>query len=1257
MAIAALLLTTLPVLPADDDADGLEFYENRIRPLLAEHCVDCHGPDRQRSELRLDSRAGALRGGERGPALVPGEPDASRMIQAVRRTDAHLSMPPKTALEPAAVGLLVDWVRRGAPGPDEEAGAIETGFDFEARLAHWSWQPPRASEAPALESDGWVRDVYDRYVLARAEAAGLSPAADAPRSALARRLSFDLTGLPPTPEELALLEGDSSEAALEAYVDGLLASPHFAERWARHWLDLARYAESRGHEFDYDIANAWQFRDWVVRAFDADVPYDRFVAEQIAGDLLETPRPNIDAGWDEAPLGTGFWLLGEEVHSPVDIRGDECERRANQLDTFGKTFLGLTVACARCHDHKFDAIRRRDYYSLQGHLLSSQARLLRFETDAHNRALAQELADVDAEHEPVLRAALGELLARELADLEGYIALAQESGAIARAPWPSDEPLPAGMDLLFEDFDAALPAGWQAEGQAFAFGPLGAEEVPGGRGAAARGAGAVHSHHRRQPIEGSPDQWTGSLRSPAFTIERDWIHLLITGGNHAQEVGVRLLVEDEELARLSGRNENRYRPARFDVRAQRGKRARIEVYDQRTGGWGIIGVDHIVFSDEGDERALELMRRPAEQAAHLRALRGAAGERGLDPERALAWCALVERGGLERLAQLAGSPREPASSEVRWLWSAADPDAPWLVNGPGFGAGVRAAGQIVLGPSPEQPLGAVAPWASAHTEPAFDGLRVRGGSVAREAGLRWAQAGRTLHTPEFAFESGVLWYLVRGRGHAIASVDAHRMVHGPLHGRILMDFDTGAEGWRWVRHDLGRYGAAADDGPHHAHVELTPREGESLWVAAVAESPHTPWSAGGAGGAGAEAWAEFLLDAARSLPAGEARGPEARALSWLFGQPELVPGLAQAASVRDAWQAWSDARAPFVAAVQAESRLAPALLEASGFDEQDLVRGDPRSPAGQVERRFLEALGGLEGEGPGSGSGRLELARRVTAPDNPLTARVWVNRVWHHLHGAGLVRSVDDLGDMGTRPTHPELLDRLALDFVADGWSTKRLIRRLVLTSTYRQDSAPSAAALEGDPANDWLSHARVARLEGEAVRDAVLAVSGRLDPTVGGESIAIHLTPFLQGRGRPGSSGPVDGAGRRSLYLAVRRNFVVPLLSVFDFPAPISTRGRRSVSNVPAQALALLNSPFVHAEARRFAERALAEEPDDEAARLTRMYRLAFGRDPSAEERAISAAYLEQEGAARGLARESVDLWQDVAHALYNAKEFVWIP
>jgi hypothetical protein len=361
------------------DPTAIEFFEKSIRPLLSARCHGCHGPAKQKGGLRLDSRAAILEGGGSGPAVVPGDARASLLIDAVNYGEA-VQMPPKSKLPETEIAALERWVEMGAPwGHDvsSSGGSKADPSDFRTllreRARFWSFQPLRRVSPPApVDATGWTRSPIDRFILAGLSRHGLTPAPEASRRTLIRRLTFDLTGLPPSSAEVDAFLSDRSPDAYDRLVDRLLASPHYGERWGRHWLDLVRYAETAGHEFDYEIPYAFRYRDYVIRSLNADLPYDNFLVEHLAGDLMERPRRHPVERFNESIIATGFLYLGEGTHSPVDVREEEMRRVDNQIDVISKAFLGLTVACARCHDHKFDPIASRDYYALAGFLHSSR---------------------------------------------------------------------------------------------------------------------------------------------------------------------------------------------------------------------------------------------------------------------------------------------------------------------------------------------------------------------------------------------------------------------------------------------------------------------------------------------------------------------------------------------------------------------------------------------------------------------------------------------------------------------------------------------------------------------------------------------------------------------------------------------------------------------------------------------------------------------------------------------------------------------
>jgi hypothetical protein len=1114
-----------------------EFFESRIRPALVEHCLKCHGSDPQKVKggLRVDSRAALLRGGDSGPALVPGDPVKSRLIEALTYKNVDLQMPPKGRLPDMIVADLTSWVKQGAPWPDDRTTATtnRSEFDLQRRKAeHWAWRPVRRPQVPAVRDPSWPAEPVDCFVLAKLEEKGLAPAGPADRRTLLRRLCFDLTGLPPAPEESDRFAADRAADAYAKVVDRLLASPAFGERWARHWLDLVRYADTRGHEYDHAIPNAWQYRDYVVRAINADVPYDQFVREHVAGDLLGTPRKHPSEGFNESILGTGFWLLGEEVHSPVDIRQDLADRLDNRIDVLTKTFLGLTVSCARCHDHKFDAISLKDYYALFGILEGAGPRSVRVDSLEHNQRVAVDLARARADAAVAIGKALAADATTTVSRMSRYLLAARavvmrlpavaNNGREAGPPDPeSDAALRAATAnvAVLQKLDAGILGGWVAAMNAAADDPA----------------------------------------DPLFA----W--------------------------------------ARVALDAKTTERARFG----------------------------ELLRSAREGIRQ-----GAAPAPALDSSAEV----VLDYG---TCAATDWHPDEGAFGPA--------PDRPgtlrFSMDSPG---GVRFAEE-----------------GAAVYDRSWDGLRFAPGSEKESGALgRHLRAGRTIVTPPFVLTTGKLCYRVRGTGSAYAAVEGHSLVAGPLHGQLVLDFKSD-DGFRWVLHDLTPYKG------RRLRVEFTAQSGQDLAIAQVVQAEHEPrqFKVVPRGlfallqaekidslemlAAGFENLFRDLMsqpvgakEMARDAPGG------ARLANWLLARPALLCGNA----TRQTAEKELAEQTRIAADLRNDSRLALALLDSGCVDEHVFVRGSYKVLGEAAPRRFLEALAGPEALARGPGSGRLQLALQMTDPErNPLLARVMVNRLWHHLFGRGIVASTDNFGVLGERPGHAELLDYLADEFVHRGWSIKSMVRTLVLSRTYRMDSRADAVADEADPQDLLLHRMRLRRLEGEAIRDAMLAVSGRLDSRLFGPPVPVYLSEFLDGRGRPGTGGPRDGAGRRSIYLAVRRNFLSPFLTAFDTPTPFSTVGRRNVSNVPAQALILLNDPFVHDQAATWAKRVLADSGSAKE-RVERMYRQAFGRPADDDECRACLSFLARQREMHGADEASPLPWTDLAHTLFNAKEFVYV-
>jgi Protein of unknown function (DUF1553)/Protein of unknown function (DUF1549)/Planctomycete cytochrome C len=944
--------------PKPDDPSAVEFFEAKVRPLLVNRCQGCHNEAKAKGGLRLDSKAFAMLGGPTGPAIVPGKPDESLLVGAISYVD-DLRMPPKSKLPADEIATLTRWVEQGATWPvgvEATSGGKVKPFNLLERSRHWSLQPVQDPAPPEVKDDAWPINPVDRFLLARLEAKGLKPAVEADRRTLIRRLAYDLTGLPPKPSEVEAFVDDPGSDAYEKLVERLLASPHYGERWARHWLDLVRFSETSGHEFDYEIPNAYRYRDYVIRAFNADVPYDRFVVEHLAGDLLPEPRRDPRTGTNESVLGTGFFRLHEGVHSPVDLREDGAAKVDNQIDVMGKAFLGLTIACARCHDHKFDAITTKDYYALAGFLNSSR----------------HQLAFLDPPDRIASKVAQLEAIRAEVAALE--------PGPIA-ANRPADRETP---DIILETFSGQTFEGWSVAGDAFGKGPT------------------------------------------------------------------------------------------------------------RPGQWKVRG-DHV---------------------------------------------------------------------------SALPP-------------GVAHSGAI--------------------------SDRLRG----------------VLRSKTFPLSKPYLHYLASGKGGRInLVVDGFEKIRSPIYGDLVKDVNSG-EGWKWISMDVAQWVG------HTAYIEID--DGATV--------DFTGAAAGIRDGRGFIAVEEIRLS----------DGPP----------PPVPPSTITAANVEDQEKRGKlkelQARYRAIEDQIPEPTLGQAMTDGSGVDVKVHIRGSTKTLGEVAPRRFLEVFGGPP-PAPTDGSGRLDLARRIADPANPLTGRVMVNRLWHHHFGRGIVTSVDDFGAMGREPTHPELLDYLASRFVASGWSIKAMHRLIVTSRAYRMSSQLMPEADRLDPSNELRHRRDVRRLEAESIRDAILSVSGRLDPTLFGPSVAPHLTPFMEGRGRPGHSGPLDGDGRRSLYLNVRRNFLTPMLLAFDYPTPSSSMGRRNVSNVPAQALTLMNDPFLVEQARVWATRVRKDGGVPPSETVETMYREAFGRPPGPDERSAALAFLDEQAKAYGKP-DDLRAWSDLAHVLFNVKEFVAVP
>ncbi len=1101
-------------------AEDLEFFESKVRPILSQHCYGCHGAEKQRGGLRLDHIQTILEGGESGPALIAGNTAESRISIAISYEQVDFEMPPKGRLPEEARKTLNEWITRGAPWPEEplpeNKGAVEA-FDLKKRRAeHWAWQPIDTPTPPTVTDPRFQNHPVDQFLEAPREAKGLETAPPTDRRTLARRAHFALTGLPPTPEAVEAFVNDTRPDAYVRLLDGLLSDSAFGERWGRHWFDLVRYADTHGHEGDYPIQHAWTYRDYVIRALNNDVPYNQFIREHIAGDLLESPRQHPEEGYNESILATGFWFMHQATHAPVDVKKDQADRIDNQLDVMSKAFLGMTVSCARCHDHKFDAISAKDYTAMAGHLLGARQAVAYLDPGKkiHSAALT---------HRVNLRNQEARIRAHILAD--------QPMDSLSVAPY-----LEGAAKVLF---DAPKPS--------------------------------------------------DGVDTPAAKKERDPKAKKIVG-RPVEKVAEELGLDVDRLAR--------WRTALAEP--------------------GVNAPGHPLY----------LWRSLSE------AVREMPTRKFLDHAKRLGAAATEASSG-----EPEGNPRVYADFD-------ADDFASWFPSGDAFGQGPTTkeswyAHRGELAPTPAD---------VAHSGLVSD--RLQG----------------VLRSPTFTIDSEYMHFRVAARDARIRLViDGYQLTpfNGILFGNTMINTgDTqGAYTWFSMGNQVGKYRG------ERAYIELMDEGDGYIAVDQVVMSDHPrPPQEDGVLAENLvrdEITIKTLLMDDLAL-----RYEEAFRSAWRDHHDSTDALTRDPLSAlllrRGLW--WTDAqraeRDSLRDALRGSQERIPhplrALVAMAGTpeDAEYFIRGDHRNADGHVPRGFLTAL---SDEGLSQAADRLSLAEKMVAPANPLTTRVYVNRIWHHLFGTGLVPSVDNFGALGQEPSHPELLDYLATQFAEQGWSTKELIKSLMLTETYQMSSVPTSAETERlDPANILLHRMSVRRLEGEAIRDSLLALGGNLNATMYGPPVPAFIPPFERNRRSPSTSGPMDGDRRRTVYLEVRRNHLLPMATAFDMPIPDTTVGARTVSNLPAQALIMMNDEFVVDQAQVWGERVLQETPDNFEGLITMLYEQALSRAPRAVEQATLAEFVTAQAALYGVPEEGA--WKDrriladLCHTVFMLKEFIYI-
>jgi mono/diheme cytochrome c family protein len=955
---ATLLSVAAFTLPAGA-APGRIGFNDQIRPILSNACFQCHGPDEKKREadLRLDTFEGATRDLGGYKAVLPGKPDQSALIERMISHDKEEVMPPPKSKKPRAteaqIRLLKQWISEGA-----------------AYEGHWSFQPVRKVQPPAVRSETSVRNPVDRFILAKLEALGIAPSAEADKSTLLRRVHLDLTGLPPTPEERETFLRDNSSDAYEKVVERLLASPHYGERWARHWLDQARYADSDGYSIDGARA-MWPYRDWVIRALNEDKPFDQFTLEQIAGDLLPgaTRSQKIASAFHRNTM-----INAEGGSDPEQFRNESVVDRVN---TTGAVWLGLTLGCAQCHTHKYDPISHQEYFRLFAFFNSS--------TDVNN--VGETLRVVPGEIFPAPKAKVSP---EQYAAALKKVVQTQAAAPKRRAEWLKK------LETTTE------PARWH--------GPK---------------AASVTTRSGRQPriLE------DGAVVVPAAGAPQDVVEIHFTPDHStAAAFRVRLLPAPSFNAQYAG-----------------------------TAKDGSFALTEVELTVDGNAQPL-------------------------------AW-ALTDLN----------DPKNPVANAIDH-----DPQTAWQLD-----------------PKRPESKGAHEAWFFLK-EP----IAVKG--------KRWVI--RLRH------ESG--------KGQLIGKFAVELTEKPPL---LPPETKVAEEAWKLSRQ------TNPGTSPNHPAFVAAFKKLDEPQVIADAELARLTAAAQPA---------QLLI--MKDLPMAR---PTLLHLRGDFLNPDKALGPLQPDT--------------------------PAVLP-------------PMAPSDQPRTR-------------------LDLARWLVAPENPLTPRVTVNRIWMRYFGKGLVETENDFGTQGTAPTHPELLDWLANELVSGGWSLKKLHRTLVTSATYRQSSMARKDLQEIDPLNLWLARQNRIRLDAEIIRDSALASSNLLDPTLGGPPVfppqPEGVFAFTQAA-KPWVTSTGGSRFRRALYTQFYRSAQHPLTSTFDAPNFSTTCTRRLSSNTPLQALMTANDEafmeMAQAAAQNLWKRLPGGASAEDAARIRLGFLSFLSRPPSQKELQRSQTFLD---------------------------------
>jgi hypothetical protein len=1208
--------------PEFDVAD-LKFFESEIRPLFIKHCYECHSSKGGELEggLSVESREALLKGGDSGAAIVPFKPDESLLMAAIEYSDDFYQMPPESKLPKEVVAVFKKWIEMGAPDPRAAVENNDTSprvIDFEQSRKFWAFKTPQRPALPSVKNQAWVSNAIDTFILSELERAELKPAIAADRRTIIRRVTFDLTGLPPTVAEINAFLADTSPLAYENLVERLLASPRYGERWGRKWLDVARYADSNGLDENIAYVNAFRYRDYVVRAWNQDLSFANFLQQQLAGDLLDPQQDASPQDRLDRLTATGFLSIGPKMLACDDGQKMEMDIIDEQLDTMSRAFMGLTMGCARCHDHKFDPIPSKDYYALAS-IFKSTKTMENFKVVAnwheypldtpetkialekYNAAVKQlddELAAIQKEARQTLRESQQRLLSKYLISASKFVSA-------------NNKPIADGHNVI---------GNWIRDGIAV-----------------------------ENSIVWEAEKFQrGTLEVETTNYGKD-VGVLLQQGYAEYDIDI-AVAGDYQLELLYAAVDSR--PMVLSIN---GTVVDSDVASHTTGTWFVdsqtwfvegifelsMGKNVIRLAREGGpvphvDKILLVKATPTSSLEDLTAVLAdtpVAEVDGLLLQEAEEY----DRGSIGKVPPVV----QNTSSTTTFLnyaeydfeiTAAGNYRLEWLyTQAESRGGKLFVDGHLVDSDAANALTGS------------FQSSEVKwfvGGVFKFTAGkhtLRWQRVGTTPHFDKIALipTTDNVTQHISGDHKSLVEIEPVAVEQG-LHAEYLR---------QWVEFLLM---AVSQRDEHLAGLLLRDRDEQHAAFTQLGNA------------------AEQQLVNMLSV---EASPAEDNAVQWVVAKAIAADGPFRDPTEIDKLVPEKSQQA--IAAIgKSKAKLAktqPLVDKAMGVTEgkvEDLaihIRGNYFTLGEATQRGFLEVVDQVSAMSiPAEASGRMQLAQWLTDAKHPLTSRVFVNRLWLWHFGNGLQRSPDNFGLLGQRPTNQPLLDWLAVEFIEQGWSIKQMHRLMLLSSTYQMSSTFDARANTKDPENRlwWRFNRR--RLDAEEVRDALLAIGDNIDLQMYGQLLISADRAYVTGTGSKRSSYDYN---RRSVYLPILRSALYNVFIAFDFADPSVIQGQRQNTVVTPQALFMMNSKLVQDEAGRLAQRVLQDDIETNTDRINALHEIVYGRMATAEDIDKCNQFLQRY---RELSVKDMDddesaaadlvVWQGLCRVLLAANEFAYL-